>query len=665
MSAPTNVRALPGTAYQRVVAALEAKGEKQSKDGKSWTCPAHEDHNPSLSVKQGDKGALLCCRANCKTQDVVDALEIPMAELFDNPTGSERKRSTKPNGSANRVPSKRVAQYDYETASGDILRRKIRLEPGLDGRDKSFLWESPDGGKCAGEGNPKILYALPLVLEAEVVHVCEGEKAADVLNAYFASHGQAEHAATCPPTPRWEPEYTETLREKSVIYWADRDDTGVDKAQEIFAELVAAGIPVEVVQARVTKEKADAFDHLEAGFSPDDGEPLTFQLPAEQRDRAEFASRFAEERTSIEFIFDSQPKPREFLVSEFLPAHESGLLIAKGGTGKGYLQLDLAASLALGESFGPFDIPKPRGVVLVSVEDDREEFHRRMTSALDLRYSGESCDWRKDLRAELAKHIRYVDLRGITKPHLGTELRDRIARTAERVADPGLVLIDPLGRFTPPDTQINSQEGAALVVNEIDAIRQVTGATTLTAYHVTKQAVRDGGELQSGASSGSLQLEDLSRWVLNLKSLNPKEANDYGLDTQGYSYVQAAVTKTNYTPPLSSPLVFRRGKGGALIHVKARSAGEIDEEHALTVMLKTGGWMTCEEWEHGAKEQYDMGKNRVEGARMRMERAGRTVRHEVREKRKSKCVFAPGEAIRPTNWPQPPTKLAEIEGYQE
>jgi len=667
MSAPTNVSNLPGTAYRRVVDALESRGSKKSRDGKSWQCPAHEDRDPSLSVTQGDDRALIHCHAGCKPEEVTRALDLDPVELFDNQRGrghSKRSapRSVKPNGAAQSGEALRVKEYPYETTAGDVLGKKVRWEPGFRGEQKTFTWEKPDGGKCDGDGNPGILYALPLVSEAEVIHVCEGEKACDRLNDYFATHGQGDHAATCPPTGKWEPSYTDALRKKSVIVWADRDEPGEDKARNRYAELAAADIPVQAVQARVPTAKADAFDHLEAGFKPDDGQPLEVRLDAELRDRVEYEARFREDRTSIVFIFDTQPQKRDFLVKGFMPAHESGLLIARGGTGKGYLQLDLAVSLALGEPFGPFGVPKQRGVVLVSVEDDREEFHRRITAALDLRYSSESLNWRTEKRAELVKHIRYVDLRGITNPHLGHELRDRIARTMERVADPGLVLIDPLGRFAPPGTQINSQEGAAQIVNELDAIRQLTGAFTLAAYHVTKSAIKDGGELSGGASSGSLQLEDLSRWVLNLKTLNQKEAGGYGLPAQGHHYIEASVVKTNYSPQLSDPLIFERGKGGALFHVEARRATDIDDEHVLTVLQKAGYWATREDWEREAKEQFEIGEKRACAARTRLIDAGRVAKIEVRESRKSKLVFAPSDYMRSSKWAEPPTTLAEIEG---
>jgi len=667
MSAPTNLSTLPGIAHRLVVGALESHGSTKSKDGKSWTCPGHPDKHPSLDVKQGRDGAVIYCRAGCRTEDVVAALGLKMADLFDNPLRKERSvsRSAKPNGSARGAPPKRVAEYPYETASGDVLGQKVRWEPGFNGEPKTFTWERPDGGKCDGNGNPGILYALPLVSEAEVVHLCEGEKAGDALNAYFAANGPADHAATCPPTSKWEPSYTDALRKKRVVLWVDRDEPGEKKMQGYHAELAAAGIPVQAVQSRVSEAKADAFDHLEAGFKPDDGEPFAFQLDAEQREqqeRAEFAARFSEERTRIDFVFDTQPKPREFLVSDFMPAHESGMIVAQGGTGKGFFQIELMIALALGEPFGPFEVPKPRGVVVVSAEDDREEFQRRLTCALDLHYSDESIDWRHDLRERMVKRIRYADVRGIVKPHLSPELRERIMRTLDYVEDPGLVLVDPLGRFAPPDNPINSQEGAGRIVNELDAIRSVTGCATIVAYHTNKLAVKEGTQLSGGASSGSLQLEDLLRWVLNLKTLTPKDASEFGLDVQGHHYVQGVVTKTNYTPPFSSPLVFERGQGGALFHVKARSKEEIADGHAMTELLRAGNWLTLKAWDAGLKEQYEMTGEVAKNARGRLQRSGRVIRERVQEGSKYQCVFAPSDANRPTAWPELPKLLTEIEG---
>ena len=46
------------------------------------SCPAHEDRNPSLGIRQGDKGILVTCYAGCSTAQIVDAMGLSLADLF-------------------------------------------------------------------------------------------------------------------------------------------------------------------------------------------------------------------------------------------------------------------------------------------------------------------------------------------------------------------------------------------------------------------------------------------------------------------------------------------------------------------------------------------------------------------------------------------------------
>src|SRR5215210_5095963 len=48
-------------------------------------CPAHQGNSDnSLSIKAGDDGrALLVCRADCNLQEILDALGLGVADLFD------------------------------------------------------------------------------------------------------------------------------------------------------------------------------------------------------------------------------------------------------------------------------------------------------------------------------------------------------------------------------------------------------------------------------------------------------------------------------------------------------------------------------------------------------------------------------------------------------
>lgn len=73
------------TGYQRVLDALE----EQDLLVPSWSdtvaalCPAHDDTNASLSLREGDEGkALLYCHAGCDVAAVADALGLRMQDLF-------------------------------------------------------------------------------------------------------------------------------------------------------------------------------------------------------------------------------------------------------------------------------------------------------------------------------------------------------------------------------------------------------------------------------------------------------------------------------------------------------------------------------------------------------------------------------------------------------
>lgn len=376
---------------------------------------------------------------------------------------------------------------------------------------------------------------------------------------------------------------------------------------------------------------------------------------------AAYDARFHDDATRVDFILSGKPAPRDYLLGGFLPARESGLIVAQGGCGKGHLQVRLALSLALAEAFGPFEAPKPRGVVLVSVEDDREELHRRFWDALALRYERDpeygGGRWQEALADVLTRRLRVVDLRGLTGAYLGPDLRDRVAAVVERVEDPGLVLLDPLGRLLPPDLTLNSQEGGGAVVNELDALRSATGCTVLAAHHVNKLAIREGGELRAGAATGSQMLADLARWVLNLKALTREAAAGYGLEPG--AYVEAAVTKTNYAPTLTAPLVFRRRDGGALEHVHAIGKADRDAQHALAALLKAGEWLTSREWAE-AIEDDEVPRDRARDARKHLVLAGMVERLELREGRRFRHLFAPSTRSRPEAWLAPPATLADI-----
>ena len=561
-------------------------------------------------------------------------------------------------------------KYVYNDANSEpyIVVGRFEAE-GPEGCIKTFSQASRQGSGWSEtmSGTEPIPYRLPELIEAmasgETIHVVEGEKNAEDV---CRSGG----VATCNiggAGKRLEPyvKYFKAKTSSRFLVVADVGDT--DSRGERHAEnwrdlLRNQGHIVEVVVA--TDGLHDASDALKAGYALADAFEVDEELNAlthEQRAKIDRHSRFDITRTSIDGLFDQEPKPRDFIIDDFLPDRISGLLVATGGTGKGHLQIMLTITRALGLPFGPYAAKKPCGTVLVSMEDDLEEFHRRFDAALratwaQCRAEGESFgDWKCRNRNAVSERIRFVDLMGLTGEHLGPELRDAIANQVDHTADARLVIIDPLTRLLPPGLVLNDNAAAGTILNELDAIRNETGCTVIAAHHSNKESVRSGGELKVTAATGSFQLTDLSRWALLVKSLNAKESADYGLE-EGRHYIEAALAKSNYTPRLDAPMIFRREAGGALVYAEARGKGEVDADHALTELLKLGEWVERKDWLEVCKEAHGMSKGRFDKAKRELRDRGSIQSVPLKSgQRKRATVFGPSEAARPTRWPAQPT----------
>ena len=77
-------------AVERVLTALRSHGssvEQRGTDTFMAQCPAegHDDRKASLSVAQGDVGAVVCCQVGCDTRAVLAALGLGWPDLFDRP----------------------------------------------------------------------------------------------------------------------------------------------------------------------------------------------------------------------------------------------------------------------------------------------------------------------------------------------------------------------------------------------------------------------------------------------------------------------------------------------------------------------------------------------------------------------------------------------------
>lgn len=58
-------------------------GVRRTSRGWVARCPAHPDNNPSLSIKEGERGVLLKCWAGCDLVAICQALGLRVSDLFD------------------------------------------------------------------------------------------------------------------------------------------------------------------------------------------------------------------------------------------------------------------------------------------------------------------------------------------------------------------------------------------------------------------------------------------------------------------------------------------------------------------------------------------------------------------------------------------------------
>lgn len=231
-------------------------------------CPAHDDRAPSLSVSEGDdRRVLLHCHAGCSGEDVLTALGLTAADLFE-------KRNGKANGKAREI----VATYDYTDAEGKLLYQVVRFEP------KDFRQRKPDGaggwewklGKVE-----KVPYRLPQVLAAvdagEKIVIVEGEKDVHALE-------ERGVVATCNAggAGKWKPSYSDHLRGANVAIIADADEPGRKHAAEVAESL--QGIAAEVKVFEPAEGCKDVSDHLEAGHKLGDLVPLEGARDADEHE---------------------------------------------------------------------------------------------------------------------------------------------------------------------------------------------------------------------------------------------------------------------------------------------------------------------------------------------------------------------------------------------
>lgn len=132
-----------------------------------------------------------------------------------------------------------------------------------------YHWEPARGRYEAGDGGlPKIPYNAIELKEASFVRITEGEKCADCLAAFLASHGllDVDNAVTCfGGCTSFKPGLSVWFEGKEVLIYADNDEAGRRGAKKIAAALasVAASVRAQYQWPEGFPEHGDIADLIQ------------------------------------------------------------------------------------------------------------------------------------------------------------------------------------------------------------------------------------------------------------------------------------------------------------------------------------------------------------------------------------------------------------------
>ena len=440
----------------------------------SAQCPAHDDRAPSLSIGTGAEGVpLVHCQAGCRPEEVLGAVGLTLADLMPDRDRPERPRV--------------VATYPYCDENGVLLYEVRRIEPGPDGRGKTFRPYRP-GATRAGLGDVRrVLYRLPEVIQAAAaggtVYVCEGEKDVDLLTA-------RGYVATCnvggAGRGKWRDEYSTYLAGAHVVVVADRDAPGIEHARAVADALTGHAASVRIMLPAVDREHADVADHLAAGHDVDALVPLgdepqddaTPDSPTqshgttwdqEPEEEGALQSRLAALRALMVDTdgLDDIPDP-EPVIDDVVYLDSLAWLHGKPGHGKSFVALDWAGCVATGRPWQGHGVARPGAVVYLVAEGARGV--------------------RQRVRAWESYHG--TPMRGVQFLPTAVQLLDPIDREAfaRLVADhrPVLVVIDTQARVSVGADENSAQDMGRLIA-AADLIRERTGACVLLVHHEARQ----------------------------------------------------------------------------------------------------------------------------------------------------------------------------------
>lgn len=336
--------------------------KETGKDQYQACCPAHDDKQPSLSIRIAQDGRILLhCHARCQPEKICAALGIEMKDLFADSWGRDsgtsppvnqrqpvpKNPTKKPARQAavegNSAKPEIVATYDYVDETGKLLYQVVRYKP------KDFRQRRPDGNggwSWNVRGVRRILYNLPALLTAGDVFIVEGEKDVHTLEKMGL-------VATTSPggAGKFTSEYTKYFNEdQHVVILPDNDDPGRKHAQQVAAVLNGHVASIRILQLSNLPPGGDVSDWAENHDPQGAGEELCRLVdgaPEYRQEETGDPGLWTGQIYTLEEAFKPRPK-RQYIVTGLIPLPSLTIVYGPPGGFKTFVVADLAICVAAG-----------------------------------------------------------------------------------------------------------------------------------------------------------------------------------------------------------------------------------------------------------------------------------------------------------------------------
>jgi hypothetical protein len=448
------------------------------------------------------------------------------------PPGDTNRKANGDYPHGERETGTKEAFYIYLDARG---RHYLGVQRTSTKQFPQFYWTGQQWQKGLPKGFAKIPYRLPELLDAPadaLVVIAAGEKDAETaarLGFVATTNSGGEGKG------QWTPELNRWFAGKQrVAVMEDNDDTGKAHAVEVASALSGIVPDIRIVTFRELPEHGDLTDWID-GYKHSKNELL-----ARIKATAPYSSELDEWDVGEQLTSGEPIKPRQWLLARcFCRTFLSGL-VAPGDAGKTTLRLTQAIELATNRELLGHHIYQRSRVLVISLEDDRDELHRRLAAI---------CKYHEIDPAELKGWLFCRDLKRVklaTRDKNGERqagplegmLRRAIARTR---CD--LLVLDPFVKLHA--LAENDNADMDFVCEQLIAIAQDCNIAVDSPAHTHKGAITAG---DADARRGASAQRDAGRLDYTLTTMSEDEAESFGIHPdERKGFVRLDKAKANLT----------------------------------------------------------------------------------------------------------------------